>query len=187
MQEIRVLYKGRKYKCRRYSCADEEAILAIVPAWRAYAAAVARIGKSPQIPSAFSQAFCCLRLGLVEKKGHGADAFRLDESGDVKQAVEIKATSPENTKGRDDIRLYSKSVTGKVQASCTPFELDFDELCWLRVMDTEPFKYEIYRILPEHIKCYTNPMKLGVRGGRVNVSFLKLIKHAQLQPVNSSQ
>ncbi len=186
MEQIQVYYKSRKYKCHRYTCADEPNILAIVPAWRAYAAAVARIGKAPQVPSAFSQAFCCFRLGLVEKPGRGVDAFRLNGTGNVIQAVEIKATA--TVDGRNDIRLYSKSRTGPVQTNCTPFDLDFDELCWLRFMDTQLHQYEIYRILPEHIKGYTDTMKkCDVRGGRVNVAFRTLVERAGLQPVDSGE
>src|SRR5207245_559066 len=134
-------------------------ILAILPTWRKYARTVEKIaGTSPQVSPAFSQAYCCWRFALVQKLGNGVDAFKLNATGGVSHAIEIKATS--TLEGRNDIKIYPQNVTmtkserSVVVPNPPSIEIKFAELYWLSFSDRKDRKLaacSIYKVLPSEI------------------------------------
>lgn len=187
MQSKKVLYKGKSFNCQVYLQNDEFDMLDVLSTWKAYALSTKHIlGTSPQLSPAFTQAFCCLRLGLVRNVGPGVDSFELDPSGSVLRAVEIKATS--TTAGRNDIKIYDGNVSvarssrGLSTGFLTP-NIGFDKLYWMAFRSSSPSTYEIYEVSPNQIIDYDKHFLPAIRGGRINVLLSRLIQRFTLQTI----
>jgi hypothetical protein len=162
-KKIVVHYKGRDYECERYSEEDVPQLLDIFYFWKTSALLADKLSlQNPQMPSTFSERFCCLVSGTVYKPGRGIDAFRLNASNRVVSTIEIKATTTPG--GFTDIKR-------------TPLP---DEVMWLSLADYDRLAFEIFTIPRSLLKPYIRKSK--TKRERVTLSLTDIVTAHKLTP-----
>lgn len=191
MRKMTVRYGDHEWPCMEYSTSqDAVRIGAVCKTWKTFRDAVRAVrddAKAPQVPSAFSQAFCCLKMGLLEVRSTGADFDALrpaEQAPEGYERVEIKCTTNEAT--RNDVLLYDRSISGKKtidQAVRRKRVQHFDWLYWMRC-DADLTHWTIYRIPYAKVRDWAENSGHGrdIRSGRVGVALSRIVEWAKIGP-----
>lgn len=164
-----VKWKGALYECESYDATYLPSILEVFFFWKT-AALLAKTTetKNPPLPEKFSARLCCFVCGLAYKKpGPGPDAFRLDKTGLVEAAVELKATITPS--GFTDVKR----------------DLNFDELYWVSFAGYKDLRFEIYRFDKEQIRRFVDKSKTN--RDRATMTLAKVAEHFDLRPIRRAR